>query len=59
MLKSDLHREGLARELVNRLQNLRKEKDFAVTDKNNRPHFPIRNHETWWMYTAIIFATKF
>jgi isoleucyl-tRNA synthetase len=28
-----LKQEGLARELINRIQNLRKEKDFEVTDK--------------------------
>ncbi len=30
-----LRAEGMARELVNRIQNLRKEKDFNVTDKIN------------------------
>jgi isoleucyl-tRNA synthetase len=29
----ELKREGLARELVNRIQNLRKSSDFEVTDK--------------------------
>ncbi len=29
----ELKREGVARELVNRIQNIRKEADFAVTDK--------------------------
>src|SRR5690606_3541719 len=28
-----LRNEGIARELVNRIQNLRKEKDFEVTDR--------------------------
>ena len=32
-LTDDLRQEGLARDLVNRIQNLRKEKDFDVTDK--------------------------
>ena len=32
-ISEDLRREGIARELVNRIQNLRKEKDFEVTDK--------------------------
>lgn len=34
-LTPDLVEEGLARELVNRIQNLRKSKDFEVTDKIN------------------------
>ncbi|TNE54475.1 MAG: isoleucine--tRNA ligase [Bacteroidetes bacterium] len=29
----ELHAEGLARDLVNRIQNIRKEKDFNVTDR--------------------------
>ena len=29
----ELRREGLARELVNRIQNIRKDKDFNITDK--------------------------
>jgi isoleucyl-tRNA synthetase len=29
----ELEEEGLARELVNRIQNLRKEKNYEVTDK--------------------------
>ncbi|MBC7425292.1 MAG: isoleucine--tRNA ligase [Bacteroidia bacterium] len=32
-LTEELKNEGLAREFVNRLQNIRKEKDFNVTDK--------------------------
>ena len=32
-LNQDLINEGIARELVNRIQNLRKESDFEVTDK--------------------------
>jgi len=32
-ITDELHQEGLARELVNRIQNLRKEKGFEVTDK--------------------------
>jgi isoleucyl-tRNA synthetase len=31
-ISDELHQEGLARELVNRIQNLRKEKGFEVTD---------------------------
>lgn len=31
----ELHREGMARELVNRIQNVRKNKDFDITDKIN------------------------
>jgi len=34
-LSDSLKKEGLARELVNRIQNLRKEKGFQVTDKIN------------------------
>ena len=29
----ELKREGVARELVNRIQNIRKDKDFNITDK--------------------------
>lgn len=29
----ELHNEGLARELINRIQNIRKESDFAITDR--------------------------
>ena len=29
----ELHQEGIARELINRIQNIRKESDFDVTDK--------------------------
>lgn len=32
-ITDDLHREGIAREFINRIQNLRKESDFDVTDK--------------------------
>jgi len=32
-ISEELEEEGIARELVNRLQNLRKEKDFEVTDR--------------------------
>lgn len=32
-LTDELKEEGIARELVNRIQNIRKEKDFNVTDK--------------------------
>ena len=32
-VSKELKREGVARELVNRIQNIRKEADFAVTDK--------------------------
>jgi isoleucyl-tRNA synthetase len=32
-ISDNLHEEGLARELVNRIQNIRKDKDFKVTDK--------------------------
>jgi len=34
-LTDDLIDEGIARELVNRIQNIRKTKDFNVTDKIN------------------------
>ena len=34
-LTEELKQEGIARELVNRIQNLRKEKDFELTDKIN------------------------
>ena len=34
-LTDDLQAEGIARELVNRIQNIRKAKDFNVTDKIN------------------------
>jgi isoleucyl-tRNA synthetase len=32
-ISDDLRNEGIARELVNRIQNLRKESDFEITDK--------------------------
>ncbi|MCH8546952.1 MAG: DUF5915 domain-containing protein, partial [Cryomorphaceae bacterium] len=32
-LSDDLKREGVARELVNRIQNMRKDSDFDVTDR--------------------------
>ncbi len=32
-ISEDLRKEGVARELVNRIQNLRKESDFDITDK--------------------------
>ncbi len=34
-VSEELRREGVARELVNRIQNLRKECDFEITDKIN------------------------
>ena len=34
-INEDLRKEGIARELVNRIQNLRKESGFEVTDKIN------------------------
>ncbi|MEO1262827.1 MAG: isoleucine--tRNA ligase [Bacteroidota bacterium] len=41
-LNEDLIAEGTARELVNRIQNMRKDSDFNVTDKIN---IQIENHE--------------
>ncbi|NCQ13740.1 MAG: hypothetical protein COW44_07120, partial [Flavobacteriaceae bacterium CG17_big_fil_post_rev_8_21_14_2_50_33_15] len=32
-ITDDLHKEGIARELVNRIQNLRKDSGFEVTDR--------------------------
>jgi len=32
-ITDDLKQEGLARELINRIQNLRKDRDYEVTDK--------------------------
>ena len=32
-ITDDLHKEGIARELVNRIQNLRKSQDFEITDR--------------------------
>jgi isoleucyl-tRNA synthetase len=32
-ITKDLRQEGIARELINRIQNLRKDKNFEVTDK--------------------------
>ncbi len=32
-ISDDLRKEGIARELVNRIQNLRKSKDFEITDR--------------------------
>ena len=34
-ITKELREEGIARELINRIQNLRKESDFNVTDKIN------------------------
>jgi isoleucyl-tRNA synthetase len=34
-LTDDLRNEGMARELINRIQNIRKAKDFDITDKVN------------------------
>ncbi len=34
-ISEELHREGIARELVNRIQNLRKDKGLEVTDRIN------------------------
>ena len=34
-LTDDLKKEGMARELINRIQNLRKESDFEITDRIN------------------------
>ncbi|MCK9159765.1 MAG: isoleucine--tRNA ligase [Bacteroidaceae bacterium] len=34
-ITDELHREGIARELVNRIQNIRKSKGFEITDKIN------------------------
>ncbi len=42
ILSRELKEEGLARELVNRIQNLRKDNDFAVTD---RIDVKIKSHE--------------
>lgn len=42
IVTEDLKAEGLARELINRIQNLRKSIDFEVTDKIN---VYIENHE--------------
>jgi isoleucyl-tRNA synthetase len=41
-LTPELEAEGMARELVNRIQNLRKDKDFDVTD---RIKLTLENHE--------------
>lgn len=35
VITEDLKQEGIARELINRIQNLRKDKQFEVTDKIN------------------------
>jgi isoleucyl-tRNA synthetase len=32
-ISEDLHKEGIARELVNRIQNLRKSQEFEITDR--------------------------
>ncbi|MCX6235395.1 MAG: isoleucine--tRNA ligase [Bacteroidetes bacterium] len=51
IITDQLKQEGLSRELINRIQNLRKEKDFEVTDKirvkvekNNELDKSIRNN---------------
>jgi isoleucyl-tRNA synthetase len=47
-LTDELRQEGIARELVNKIQNLRKDKDFEVTDKIN-----IELAQTDYIATAI------
>jgi len=42
-LTDDLKAEGMAKELVNRIQNLRKSKDFNVTDKIT---ITLQNHDS-------------
>ena len=34
-IPEELRREGVARELVNRIQNIRKSRDYAITDRIN------------------------
>ena len=53
-ISEKLQREGLARELINRIQNLRKEKSFEVTDNiiilienNNNLKIDIKNNLTY------------
>lgn len=41
-ITDELKQEGISRELINRIQNLRKEKEFEVTDKIN---VRLENHE--------------
>ena len=41
-LTDELVAEGIARELVNRIQNIRKDKDFDITDKIN---VKVQRHE--------------
>jgi isoleucyl-tRNA synthetase len=41
-ISEELKQEGIARELVNRIQNLRKDQDFLVTD---RIHVRLSDHE--------------
>ena len=41
-ITKELREEGIARELINRIQNLRKDSDFNVTDKI---HLQIGKHE--------------
>ena len=47
----ELKREGVARELVNRIQNIRKDADFSITDKIRVEIEPIEGVEdslaTW------------
>ncbi|MEM7367390.1 MAG: isoleucine--tRNA ligase [Bacteroidota bacterium] len=43
-LTEELKHEGLAREFVNRIQNLRKSRDFDVTDRIN---IQLSDHEDW------------
>ena len=41
----ELRREGVARELVNRIQNIRKSSGFEITDKNKKWHY-LKNPQT-------------
>jgi isoleucyl-tRNA synthetase len=65
-LTEELRREGLARELVNRIQNLRKNKGYDITDKikihilssSNEMDEAIREHKEYIMNQVLAISLK-
>jgi isoleucyl-tRNA synthetase len=64
-LTEELRREGLARELVNRIQNLRKSKGYDITDKikihilsSNEMDEAIREHKEYIMNQVLAVSLK-
>ena len=55
----ELRREGIARELVNRIQNIRKSSGFEITDKIKITIPKIRKQMMVNEYNTFIFVTRF